>query len=122
MEVIRRAEVARRGGSASPPPAGDGALAAANRPGGPAQRGGVVPLTLAERMKASGMAAGAAAKAAAAAPKGTWLDALKEQRQARAGAAGGREATRNQNFPVLYKFLEGCTNAVKRPVLMRDLL
>ena len=117
MEAIRRAEVARRG-----PAAGAAPLGAANRGGaaaggpaatGPSQAaaagGGVVPLTLAERMKAAGTAAGAAARAAraAAAPKGTWLDALKERRLARAAAAGGGQGGgRSKTFPVLYKFHE----------------
>lgn len=114
MEAIRRAEVARRG-----PGTGASPLGASNRGGAPgapaatgpsqAAAGRVVPLTLAERMKASGTAAGAAARAAraAAAPRGTWLDALKEQHMARAAAAnGGQGGGRSNTFPVLYKFHE----------------
>ncbi|KAL4457647.1 hypothetical protein ABPG75_012512 [Micractinium tetrahymenae] len=132
MEAIRRAEVARRGGTADAPAAI--ALAEANqqqRPGGttaPAViQPGVVHATLAERMKAAAGAAGAAraARAAQQPRKGTWLDQLKEQRMARAAAAGagagGDGAGGKHKFPVLYKFHEGYTNAVKRPVLMRDL-
>lgn len=133
MEAIRRAEVARHGpaaAGASPAPmdaergaAAGAPLAQANsqRPGG-----SVVPLTLAERLKAAqaGAAGGAAQKRERAAPKGTWLDQLKEQRQARAAAAGGSEAgsAGRARFAVLYRYHEGVTNAVKRAVLMRDLV
>ncbi|EFN58850.1 hypothetical protein CHLNCDRAFT_50360 [Chlorella variabilis] len=129
MEAIRRAEASRRsvhgggggggGGSEAAPP-----LADANC--GPPRAAGVVPLTLAERMKAAGTAASVARRQAAAPPRGTWLDALKERRGARGGGGGGEEGGaaggRHHKFPVLYRFHEGYTNAVKRPVLMRDLL
>jgi chromosome transmission fidelity protein 18 len=81
-----------------------------------------VPLTLAERMKAAGTAANAVQRQAAAAAKGTWLDKLKEQRFARAAAASGGDSRGRNTFPILYRFHEGYTNAVKRPVLMRELL
>ena len=85
-------------------------------------------------------AAGANKKKAASAPRGTWLDQLKEQRMQRrpAGAAGRRAGStggdgaagggdtspggKRGQLPVLYKYHEGYTNAVKRPLLMRDLL
>jgi hypothetical protein len=76
-------------------------------------------------MQAAGTAAAAARKQAAAAQgKGTWLDAMKEQRQARACAAGGERGAGGgrRAFSVLYVFHEGVTNAVKRPVLMSSLL
>lgn len=123
MEAIRRAEAGRRGpAGCTPQPATAAALGDANRPhAATAGGGGVVPLTLADRMRASGTAAGAVRKAAAS--KATWLDKLKEQKQAQATAAdGGAGATGRRRFSVLYKFHEGYTNAVKRPVLMRDLL
>lgn len=142
MEAIRRAEVTRWGpaGAGASPAAmqTDGGAAAggplgqanAQRPGaaGSAPGGGIVPLTLAERLKlAQGQGGGAAAqKRERPAHKGTWLDQLKEQRQAKAAAAanGGEAAggAGKARFAVLYRFHEGVTNAVKRGVLMRDLL
>ncbi|PRW55958.1 chromosome transmission fidelity 18-like protein [Chlorella sorokiniana] len=135
MEAIRRAEVTRWGpagasASASAMVTDGGAPAAAPLGQANAQRpsGGIVPLTLAERLKlAQGRGGGAAAQTRERpAHKGTWLDQLKEQRQARvAAAAGGGEAAGGAGkarFAVLYKFHEGVTNAVKRGVLMRDLL
>ncbi|KAL4857961.1 Chromosome transmission fidelity protein 18 [Chlorella vulgaris] len=135
MEAIRRAEATRRssgngGGAASPPQAAAAtALAGSGSCAAPAQHrpsvvSGPVPLTLAERMKAAGTAANVVRRAAAAASKGTWLDKLKEQHQSRAAAVGreGNEGGRRHKFAVLYRFHEGYTNAVKRPVTMQDLL
>jgi chromosome transmission fidelity protein 18 len=34
----------------------------------------------------------------------------------------GKASSSGVNFPVLYRFNEGYTNAVKRPLLMRELL
>lgn len=140
MEAIRRAEVTRWGSAGAASPSAmetEGSGAAAGGPLGQANvprpttapGGGVVPLTLAERLKMAqgrGGAAAAAQKRDRPAHKGTWLDQLKEQRQARAAAAaGGGEGAGGAGkarFAVLYKFHEGVTNAVKRGVLMRDLL
>ncbi len=135
MEAIRRAEVVRWGpagaGGASAQAMETDCSAAGAAPLGQAnaqRAGGIVPLTLAERLKLAQGRGGAAAAAQKERPanKGTWLDQLKEQRQARAAAAaGGGDAAGGggkARFAVLYKFHEGVTNAVKRGVLMRDLL
>jgi chromosome transmission fidelity protein 18 len=137
MEAIRRTEAARRGGGgvSSPPAAHHAGDAAALADGTnrsqplPPPKPSLVPLTLAERMAAANVGRHPAAAAnAAAAPRkqGNWLDALREKRTARPVAAGhgegpGAHASRDK-FPVLYRFHEGVTNAVKRPVLMSDLL
>lgn len=66
---------------------------------------------------------------AAAAPRGNWLDQLREQKLARraggagkGGAAGDSPGKKAKGLPVLYVFHEGYTNAVKRPVKIEDLL
>ena len=122
MEAIRRAEAVRRGtAGAAPTP---GMPLAPTQPQASVPHAGPVPVTLAQRMAAAG--GGAAARKAAAPPrKTTWLDTLREASSARAAGANAGEAAggaRGQRFPVLYKFHEGVTNAVKRAVLMNDLM
>ncbi len=64
-----------------------------------------------------------------------WLAQLanraNSKQRSRRGAAGGVgngeggegvQVANGQQFGVLYKFHEGYTNAVKRPMLMKDLL
>ncbi|GAB4820762.1 hypothetical protein N2152v2_007808 [Parachlorella kessleri] len=121
---------------------GSGAPRERNPNVAPAPAGRMIT-TLAERMKGAQQQPAAVKKKAVSAPRGTWLDQLKEQRLQRrpAGAAAGRHGSggggdgavaggdhdaapggRRGQLPVLYKFHEGYTNAVKRPLLMRDLL
>ena len=78
-----------------------------------------------------------------AASKGTWMDSWKAKaagpaRKALAALPGPGRATSAEaeagsarlvpgrshgvQFPVIYKFNEGYTNAVKRPLLIRELL
>lgn len=73
----------------------------------------------------------AAVKRAASAPRGTWLDQLKEQRlqkqaasraRGAGGGADGNSPGKKGKLPVLYVFHEGYTNAVKRPLKIQDLL
>ena len=142
MEAIRRADLQRQGQTPLPAGAGAGPMEldpnqqqqgqwveqCSRTPG--AHTPGVVPLTLAERMKAAAAAAGARAGLAGARPggqqqprqkqqgavrkPGTWLDQLKEQRQrggavagGSGGAAGGAASGKGrQRFPVLYKYNE----------------
>jgi chromosome transmission fidelity protein 18 len=141
LEGIRRAERARReaaGGAASPGAGGPSPMQADGGGGGggggaAAAGGGAavrahVQLDLAQRLREAGVAARAKA-AKDGAPRGTWLDQLRDARHAaqrRADAvANGADAEGRGGagrLPVLYKFHEGYTNAVKRPVLMAELL
>lgn len=129
MEAIRQADRARAaaaaasnapwggasGGKGSPGPMEAGAASqqqqvaaiCASQPAGP------VPLTLAQRMAAAavGKKAAKGGGSGTATRKGTWLDALKEQRlRAKAvgpgGGEGGGAAGRGKQFAVLYKFNE----------------
>lgn len=96
------------------------------------QRTGHIPLNLAQRLKQAREAGGHGkvpkATSTSVAAKGTWLDQLRERQYAERAAAAsaaapnGGFAAGQARFPVLYKFHEGYTNAVKRPVLMTELL
>jgi len=135
MEAIRRADAAKQAAAAAinggeiAPMQIDGA---ADKDAGHATQQqrttGHVPLDLAQRLKESGRAAKMATASAKVAAKGTWLDQLRdrqyEERAAAAAAAApnGGFAMGAARFPVLYKFHEGYTNAVKRPLLMSELL
>lgn len=80
------------------------------------------------------MHAAAAKKASVAAPRGTWLDQLKEKKLASrrpTGAGAGKGAAfpggssagaGRSHMPVLFKYHEGYTNAVKRPLAMADIM
>ncbi len=132
MEAIRRADAARQAAAAAI--GGEAAAAAATatikqtQPTEQKRTTGHVPLDLAQRLRESGQAAKMASTSAKVAAKGTWLDHLRdkqyEQRVAAASAAApnGGFAMGAARFPVLYKFHEGYTNAVKRPLLMSELL
>lgn len=137
MEAIRRADAAKQAAAAAinggvAPLQIDNA-AAKDAPTTTQQQAqqrttGHVPLDLAQRLKESGRAAKMATASAKVAAKGTWLDHLRdrqyEERTAAASAAApnGGFAMGAARFPVLYKFHEGYTNAVKRPLLMSELL
>ncbi len=133
MEAIRRADAAKQAAAA----AINGCTIEELDPVATAQQqqqkpqprtAGHVPLDLAQRLKESGRAAQMATNSAKIAAKGTWLDHLRdrqyEERTAAASAAApnGGFAMGAARFPVLYKFHEGYTNAVKRPITMRELL
>ncbi len=110
--------------------------------------GGRMPPGAAEAKKKAPAAPTAAAAPAAPVSnkrKGNWMDALKQQASAKRGSASaaarrGAEAAAAEaggageaaagvkggagrlQFPVLYRYNEGYTNAVKRPLLVRELL
>ncbi|KAK9810822.1 hypothetical protein WJX73_010031 [Symbiochloris irregularis] len=137
MQLIQRREQARQaaegeqrhlggvGPAAMPPPLADSSVA----DGAGAEEPAAAPaapqlmLSVAERVSV-----GAAKKPA---KKMHWLGQLRQKheqklsmacqhnRQRGSGEAGGQEGAA---APVLYKFHEGYTNAVKRPVRMKDLL
>jgi chromosome transmission fidelity protein 18 len=140
MEGIRRAEAGRmqsEGGAAAGTSDGHGAAAGTtNKAAAPVSQPTFVPLSIAERMQGG---RGAMTASAAAAKKGTWLEAMargKQQRRAAARAAvataGAGVIVDGDGMPcdgggavvraVLYKFNEGYTNAVRRPVLVSELL
>ena len=147
MEAIRRADAARQASAAAATTANNvnfntsGAVDMDTAGGGEGtstqqqqqqqvKKTSHVPLNLAQRLQDAGIA-GKIAKAnanAKKAPKGTWLDQLRDQQYAiktaaaSAAAANGGFAAGAARFPVLYKFHEGYTNAVKRPLLMSELL
>jgi chromosome transmission fidelity protein 18 len=127
MESIRRADAAKQAAAAGGP-SNAAAAATQQTTQQQQQRTGHVPLDLAQRLKESGRAAKMATASAKVAAKGTWLDHLRdrqyEERTAAASAAApnGGFAMGAARFPVLYKFHEGYTNAVKRPLLMSELL
>jgi len=86
-----------------------------------------VPLDLAQRLRENGIVGQGAAQIEKVQRPGTWLDQMKErqhaQRAARAAAASASSGKIGPGqMPVLYKFHEGYTNAVKRPVRMGELL
>lgn len=130
MEAIRRADAAKQATAATIN--GGEIIAPLQKTDGAATQQrtttGHVPLDLAQRLKESGRAAKMATASAKIISKGTWLDQLRdrqyEERAAAAAAAApnGGFAMGAARFPVLYKFHEGYTNAVKRPLLMSELL
>lgn len=144
MEAIRRSDAARQATAAGhnnaaaalmdvDAPSGQAAGTSFQAPAMPTNthtRTGHVPLSLAQRLRenaVSGRGAVAVAAREMAPRPGTWLDQMRDkQREARVAsataacvAAGG---VGPGLMPVLYKFHEGYTNAVKRPVQMNELL
>lgn len=138
MEAIRRSDAVRQAvqcqtdqgpaatsrGEASTQPDN---LSIKEPPGGSQTRlvTGHVPLNLAQRLRESGKIAKDQAKADAASKAGTWLDQLRQGGSRAVGVSGEdgcRAGSGSRRFTVLYKYHEGYTNAVKRPVLMSELL
>ena len=70
-------------------------------------------LTIAQRLKEAGVTCRGEVPR-----KGNWLDQLKNSQHKKSN----QEIIRGSSLPVLYRFHEGYTNAVKRPVLTRELL
>ena len=142
MEAIRRADAIRQAAAAGAVGGGRGGAEQGQTQGTPAlhdgtpatggppqkQRTGHVPLDLAQRLREAGVTGKVAKVNPNGAPKGTWLDQLRDRQYAErtaaasAAAPNGGFAAGAARFPVLYKFHEGYTNAVKRPVLMTELL
>ena len=88
----------------------------------------LVPLDLAQRLEQAGVRGKGASSSSVPVRKINWLESLRANhfKQNRSGAKSGRQenggAKPNTEHPVLYKFHEGYTNAVKRPVVMSELL
>jgi chromosome transmission fidelity protein 18 len=86
---------------------------------------GPLQLTLAQRLREAGKLGGPKAGAAKVVA-GTWLDRMRTSYTAQSAkgqqrAEAQRERGNKGQLPVLYKYHEGFTNAVKRPVLMDEL-
>lgn len=137
MEGIRRSDAARQAAAAAAgvgPMEVDstaaGATAAAQQH---AQRAvvGHVPLDLNQRLREAGLKGKGVVIDAAPKRPGSWLDQMRDRQRAQRGG-GGSAATGSGDdgggrsgaaaMPVLYKFHEGYTNAVKRPIRMTELL
>ncbi|KAL0056127.1 hypothetical protein WJX82_007993 [Trebouxia sp. C0006] len=131
LENIRSRNQARPGsaGVSTDGPGTSGSQGRANAEAGPSTQAAAasakLQYTVAQRMKEAGTGKVTRVK------KGTWLDQTKvrqelgrkplsahQQRQMAYTAAGGGTL----RLPTRYKFHEGYTNAVKRPILMQDLL
>mmetsp|Transcript_26426 Transcript_26426/g.67927 ORF Transcript_26426/g.67927 Transcript_26426/m.67927 type:complete len:563 (-) Transcript_26426:300-1988(-) len=141
-------ETIRRAGRAATEAEGDGEApmeegfepateAAGSAAAGSAAPAAALQVRLADRIKASSASNRqlAPADVARAAGGGSWLETLRKQSSKRKqasrkpadGSGGGSQAAVSQaaqgkHGPVLYKFHEGYTNAVKRRVRMSDLL
>ncbi|KAK9821413.1 hypothetical protein WJX81_000979 [Elliptochloris bilobata] len=138
-EAIRQREAARAAANGAERPAsgGRGGDPGGNEgdPGGsqrPPSGGSRLQMSVAQRAKEA-TAAAAAARKAAPARKANWLDAARSRADRRraappatssqpSGADAAEGGGAGRALPVRYQFHEGYTNAVKRPVHMRDLL
>lgn len=82
----------------------------------------IAPLSLAERIQ--GNRKNARAVQNAPARKRNWLDTLKAKEiiKKKDAVHGTKKFKKAENMPVLYKFHEGYTNAVKKPIKMFELL
>ena len=132
MEAIRRSNKARHAGQHEPGPFPQSHESRVSENEIRPFQGSHVPLDLAQRLQQAGVTAKSGTAAAAASlscKKLNWLDTLRANRHAhRSGKHGTREQDRGNyrgdvaEQSVLYKFHEGYTNAVKRPVLVYELL
>jgi len=137
LESIRRSSKKKSIGSANPEPP-QSAASTAESSSGPAAQTTVSSAPL--KVSLGNLIKEAAPRntslaASVAKPKGNWLDSMRKDSlrkrseaasgaAAKMGVAGQKtsQALRGKHGPVLYKFHEGYTNAVKRVLKMSDLL
>ncbi|KAK9809883.1 hypothetical protein WJX72_001010 [[Myrmecia] bisecta] len=133
LETIRRKELAQFGEAGAP-------TAASGRPGSAAaastdsKRGDEAGPSSQARQASARLQYSVAERAKAAGTgvkkvvirKGTWLEQMAERQQQRKkpvrASQQGKGADEPEKPKIVYKFHEGFTNAVKRPVLFKDLL
>jgi chromosome transmission fidelity protein 18 len=132
MEKIKRSAEAHQSrrrlssNNGTPQPV-DTPLQSSSQGGLPKSFTGAVPTTLAQRLEESKKNS-TAQKSGLNKPrrKRNWLEQLKDKESTRDKTfictQGGTKKSRAEDTPVLYKFHEGYTNAVKKPVKMLDLM